>query len=106
MQSGTLHSVFAIRAKAWRSHSILDWRFWILDWLHQTSVGLENFRLMILDEFRPEGAGLVPKISNLKSKIQNLKFFGQEEENSWAISPWIYTVIFGDNARVLKILAQ
>jgi len=45
-------------------------------------VGLENFRLMILDEFRPEAAGLVPKISNLKSKIQNLKFFGQEEENS------------------------
>ena len=28
-----------------------------------------DFGLAILDEFRPEGAGLVPKIPNLKSKI-------------------------------------
>jgi hypothetical protein len=47
----------------------LDLRFWILDLLHQTSVGLEDFRLAILDEFRPGGVGLVPKIPNLKSKI-------------------------------------
>jgi hypothetical protein len=49
---------------------ILDLRFWI-DPVHK-GTGLGDFRLSILDLFRPQGAGLEPK-NNPKSKIQNLK---------------------------------
>ncbi|MDZ8263025.1 hypothetical protein [Nostoc sp. ChiQUE01b] len=52
-----------------------NFRFWILDFrLTAPTLGIQrvDFKLTILDLFRPQGAGLEPK-NNPKSKIQNLK---------------------------------
>jgi hypothetical protein len=59
-----------IQAIAVKRFWILDLRFWI-DPVHK-GTGLGDFRLSILDLFRPNMAGLEPK-NHPKSKIQNLK---------------------------------
>jgi hypothetical protein len=61
---------------------ILDLRFWI-DPVHK-GTGLGDFRLSILDLFRPQGRGLNRKIIPF-SKIQNLKLARSMVNGQWSM---------------------